>query len=172
LLFRVAEEWLRELVSRNEKDIQGIPGVWNRIHFCIYRHLAGIHSQPELTSLVFIHLRPDPEYKSTPLFKLKQAYSNQLVVLVQQGIDQGEFRSNISPGLVRDLIFGCLEHHTWGYLRKDSEFDPVTLTDEVMDLLKSGLSARQPTNDFVDSVARLESLVDKIRSDIPGKSGS
>lgn len=164
LLFQVAADWLRENVSRNEEDLAQIDGGWDQIRFYVSRHLATLHSQPELSSLVFIHLRPDPDYKSTELFQLTRAYSEQMVNVIQRGITKGELRGDVSPNLVRDIIFGSLEHRSWSYLRGEGGFSPAKIADELMDCLRLGLAVRTKSEELDETIARLESVVATLRS--------
>ncbi|MFD2675778.1 TetR/AcrR family transcriptional regulator C-terminal domain-containing protein [Camelimonas lactis] len=96
--------------------------------------------------LVFQELRTDPDYRSTRLFQLNQAYTQRIVDVVRSAQERHEFRREIAPALVRDMLFGCMEHRTWAFLRGEGDFDAPSLADEITDLIcRSGALARAAT---------------------------
>ena len=162
LMFRVAEDWFEEMISTDEPTLAAVRGTWNRLRFIIHRHLTSIRSQPDLSRLVFQHLRPDPGYRDTRLFALHQSYTSRLTSLVQEGIEAGDIRADLSPALVRDMIYGCIEHRTWAFLREEGDFDPDALADQVTDLVRHGLQTRDEPSGLDEALARLEHAVDRL----------
>ena len=79
---------------------------------------------------------------------------------------QGEFRPDVSPALVRDMIYGCIEHRTWAFLRNEGDFDTDATADGITDVVYGGLVARKPEDEpmakalsrLEDATARLERL--------------
>jgi len=59
--------------------------------------------------------------------------------IVREGMDAGELRTDIPLRLVRDMIYGCVEHRTWAYLRGEGNFDVDESADAIVDLVLSGL---------------------------------
>jgi len=119
-----------------------------------------------LSRLVFQELRPDPEYRKTRLFQLNQTYTDRIVGIVKASIANGEFRSDISPSLVRDMIYGAVEHRTWAFLRNEGDFNIDKTADGITEMIYCGLSARparetigQTTERLEKAVARLETMV-------------
>ena len=65
---------------------------------------------------------------------------------------------------MRDLIFGCAEHHAWAYLRGEGQFSPDDAADAITNLVYQGL-AREGVRKgaTVDaSVHRLEQAVQRL----------
>jgi hypothetical protein len=54
----------------------------------------------------------------------------------------GEFRSYISTRMVRDLIFGGVEHHTWSYLRGEGTFSVDGTANSIADMVYRGMAAQ------------------------------
>jgi AcrR family transcriptional regulator len=168
LLVRVVEHWYEEMLARDEEQFVSVRGVWNRIRFIVHHHLATIRREPALSRLVFQELRPDPDYRNTRLFQLNQAYTHRIIDVIKAGVAEGELRADVSSTLVRDMIYGCVEHRTWAYLRGEGDFDPNHTADAIVDLVLRGLEnasakAAEPGGERLalrleQAVARLERL--------------
>src|ERR1700704_4680948 len=115
LLVRVVEHWYEEMLARDDEQFASVRGTWNKIRFITHHHLASIRREPALSRLVFQELRPDPDYRTTRLFQLNQAYTHRVIDVVKAAAATGELRSDGSPSLVRDMIYGCIEHRTWAF---------------------------------------------------------
>lgn len=161
LLQRVAEEWFVEMMEQAEAGFGAVKGEWNRIHFIVYSHLESIRREPGLSRLVFQELRPDPLYRTTRLFTLNREYTHRLIEVVRDGVARGVFRSEASPALVRDMVYGAIEHRTWAFLRNEGDFDAETVAREITDMIYAGLlPASGGSRD--DVMARLDLLTDRL----------
>lgn len=166
LLVRVVEHWYEEMLARDDEQFASVRGTWNQIRFIVHHHLSSIRREPALSRLVFQELRPDPSYRKTRLFELNQVYTHRIIDVVKAAVAQGEFRADVSPHLVRDMIYGCVEHRTWAFLRNEGDFEIEKTADSIADIIYRGLIVNKPGDDAVagtlsrleDAVARLERL--------------
>lgn len=164
LMFKMAEAWFEDMIASDGGTLPSISGTRNRLRFLVHRHLISIHEEPDLSRLVFQHLRPDPDYRATKLFALNRAYTSRVVDVIKEGIAAGEIRPAVSPSLVRDVIFGCIEHRTWAFLRDERDYDPNALADQVIDLVWQGLDAGPPRPDIEPLLERLETALNGLES--------
>jgi TetR/AcrR family transcriptional regulator, fatty acid metabolism regulator protein len=171
LLVRVVEDWYEEMIARDEEQFAGVRGVWNQIRFIIHHHLASIRRDPALSRLVFQELRPAPDYRSTRVFQLNQQYTHRLIDVVKAGMAQGELRPDVSPGLVRDMVYGCIEHRTWAFLRNEGEFDLDATADAIADIVYRGLAAEAPSVSAAVTLERLEAAADRLERLAAAQSG-
>lgn len=165
LLQRVAEEWFVEMMASDEASFGAVRGEWNQLRFIIYHHLNSIRRDPGLSRLVIQELRPDPRYRETRLFQLHRDYANRVVDIVKRGIASGVFRPDASPGLVRDLVFGGIEHRTWAFMRREGDFDLDATADAITDMIFPGLLPRgaPPLDQRLETAAaRLEAAADRL----------
>ena len=92
--------------------------------------------------------------------------------VVKEAIDAGEFRADISPSFARDLIFGCIEHRTWAFLRSEGDFDVEETANKLTDIVCRGLASDQGVakssqrDAMPDVMARLESLVERLEKQV------
>jgi hypothetical protein len=67
--------------------------------------------------------------------------------LIKEGVQNGEFRDDISPSHIRQIILGAIEHLCLPALIFDYEISPDKLTDDICDIVFEGI-ARKPKNNF------------------------
>jgi hypothetical protein len=61
--------------------------------------------------------------------------------------------------LVRDLIYGCIEHRTWAFLRNEGDFDADATADGITDIVYAGLVASKPEDEpMAKALARMEDI--------------
>lgn len=161
LMFRMAEAWFEEMIADDATTLVAISGTQNRLRFVIHRHLTSIHNQPDMSRLVFQHLRPDPDYRKTRLFALNRDYTARVIEVIEAGIAAGEVRPDVLPSLVRDAIFGGIEHRTWTFLRNEGDFVPDALAEQVLDLVWNGLHIPQEALSNIDILCRIEALLQR-----------
>lgn len=163
LMIRVAEEWLEELM-REEQDLPGIRGTWNRLRHLIWRGLTLMHQQPEVSRFVIFEMRPSVGYRSSRLFQLNRRFTGQVRAVCEQAMQSGEFRTDVSPALLRDMIFGCIEHQTWAYLHGEGDFKVDALADAITNVIYRGMvvEPQQPDVRLGTVIERLEKAASSI----------
>lgn len=162
LFASVIEQWYGEMLLDHDEKLQQISGTWDRLRFMIWRHLAAIHDQPALSRLVFQVLREGDDYRQTAVFELNRAYTQTIVGIIKDGQALGEFHEDIQLRLVRDIIYGCIEHQTWAFLRGEGDFSPDKTADVIAELVYRGLAmpaadshGRERNRDLVDRLAQI-----------------
>ena len=165
LLVKVIEVWYEGMLADYQEQLSGIRGTRNRLRYMIWRHLKTIHDEPALCNLMFQFLRSGKDYSKTGVFNLNRNYTRQTLDIISEGVRKGELRGDVSLRLVRGMIYGCVEHTTWAYLRGEADFDVEKTADDVVELVLSGLQVRytgSPTGP--DIATRLENAVEKLEA--------
>jgi TetR/AcrR family transcriptional regulator, fatty acid metabolism regulator protein len=162
LLTKVVEAFYEDIFADYERQLQGVRGTWNRLRFLIWKHLSVIHEDPAMCRLIVHELRTWPQYRQSSVFRLNQRYTEATLAVVKEGVARGEFVQKVPLRIVRDLIFGCAEHHTWAYLRGEGQFSPDAAADAITNLVFQGL-ARSPEHAAATvDVQRLEQAVQRL----------
>jgi len=138
LLVNVAEDWLEEIFSIRP-DVMDMPDTHTRLQHVIAHSLFLAQQDPELTRFVLVVLRSDPNYRSSRIYELNRRYTSYVMNVVYDAISSGEFHSERSPLLIRDMIFGAIEHRIWTYLRNGEVFSISEEARGITDILFSGL---------------------------------
>jgi AcrR family transcriptional regulator len=170
LLIKVVEDFYENIFADYERQLQGVRGTWNRLRFLIWKHLSVMHGDPAMCRLIVHELRPWPQYRQSSVFKLNQRYTQRTLAVVKEGIARGEFQAQVPLQIVRDMIFGCAEHHTWAYLRGEGQFSPDEAADAITNLIYQGLARggeRAAAATVDGSVHRLEQAVQRLEGLTP-----
>lgn len=164
LIEKVAEHWYEEMLADYSANLDGVHGTRNRLRFIIHHHLSIIKKEPALARMVFQEFRPAKNYRSTRLFALNQTYTQRIVEIVKAAILDGEFRGDFSPALVRDMIFGGIEHHVWAFLRNEGDFDVGRTANAVTDFVCRALSDADagPADRVTAALSRIEAVADRL----------
>ena len=162
LLVKVMGAWYESMMADYELHLAGISGTRNRLRFMIWRHLKTIYEEPAACNLIFRSLRPGEDYTATAVFEANRLYTRRTLDIVVEGIETGELRDVPLP-LVRDMIYGCIEHRTWAYLRGEGHFDLDETADAIVDLVMGGLQKTPGPSDITSELAvRLERAVERL----------
>jgi hypothetical protein len=118
--------------------------------------------------LVLMELRSAPDYRATTVFDMNREYTQRTVEIVEAAVASGEFRPGISPPLVRDMIYGAIEHHTWAYLRGEGDFSADEVADSLADMVYRALAshpraeAPSEARHLSQAIDRLEKIADRL----------
>ena len=77
-------------------------------------------------------------YKSTP-YKLVKNYSDIVLDIIKEGIENGEIRDDLSPTLIRQSILGSIEHVCLTSILFSREISPDLLTEELCEFIFKGI---------------------------------
>lgn len=141
LLSRVAEDWFEEMLKL-APELESISGAYDRLRLVIAHDLEVIRKEPALTRYLYLELRPAPDYRGSRAHELNVQFTGIVQKVVEDGIASGDFRADVDPRMVRDLVFGAIEYRTWGYLRGEKSFPVETTADEITALIFRAISAR------------------------------
>lgn len=157
LLTKVVDDWFEEVLS-SDSNLASIRGTWNRLRHLTWRALQAIRSQPALSRYMLLEIRRDPDYRHTRSFKLNRRFTAEVSEVFASAIASGEFRSDVSPVLLRDMVFGCIEHSTWKFLRGEGDFAIDEVADGIATVIMRGMTAPTdpPAGRLEEVTARLE----------------
>lgn len=158
LMLRVAEQWLEELLAE-DFGLGSIRGTWNRLRHLIWRGLQLMHNEPAISRFVMFEMRPSAAYRTTRVFQLNRRFTGEVRAVCEEAIQTGEFRNDVSPALLRDMIFGCIEHQTWAFLHGEGDFQLNELADSITNVIYRGMATRAPAED--DRVEKVVKRLEK-----------
>jgi AcrR family transcriptional regulator len=161
LLIKVAEQWFDEMLREDHRSVSG-RGTLEALRQLVWRNLSLVRREPALTRFVLLDLRPDPAYRSMSIFELNRRFTAQVAEVLREGVQTGELRGDVPINLLRDMIFGCIEHQTWAYIRGEGDFSVDDVTDGIATVIFRGMRAETATTkvggeqDLGEVVRRLE----------------
>ena len=169
LLIKVAEQWFDEMLREDHRSVSG-RGTLEALRQLVWRNLSLVRREPALTRFVLLDLRPDPAYRSMSIFELNRRFTAQVAEVLREGVQTGELRGDVPINLLRDMIFGCIEHQTWAYIRGEGDFSVDDVTDGIATVIFRGMRADTATpkaggeQDLGEVVRRLERVAARLEN--------
>jgi len=164
LLLKVIEQWYQGMVEAYSRDLPGISGIRERLRFVIWRHLRTIYDNPQLCRLMFQEIRSEHDYYELDVHGTIRRYSKFVMDVVEEGVRAGEFRGDIPLPLIRDMVFGCIEHRAWNYISGRGDLDIEETADQLLSMLCDGLAIRNETGDLRRETERLSKVADRLET--------
>lgn len=172
LLDRVICTFYEPLVTSAETGMAAIENPIDQLRFLIRHHLGAFERDPGLCRLIISEARNQEDYADSDVANLSRRYTKLAMNAVSQGAASGLLRDDVTPPVVRDAIFGAIEHLAWRTLAANRAV-PVGTADELATIILDGLRPRpsiadaapppalseQQTASLATRLARLESKV-------------
>jgi len=166
LLFEATRAFYEPLIAATREELTGVHGSRNRLRFVIHRQLQAFVRHPEMCRLIMQDIRPHDDYHGSVVRELNRKSTATVIGILEQARSDGELRADIQPTLVRDVIFGGIEHLAFRALAGRGTLDVERQADELTQLIWNGLLPRdeQPTENarLQQQIDRLEGLIDKL----------
>lgn len=159
LLGQVIEHWYGDLFGDYSRELEVIEGARNRFRYLAWRHLCTLREDPAMCRLIFTEVRSQPDYARSPTHRMNLRYTGLLMDVIREGAKSGEFRTDLPLELMRDLVYGGIEHHAWRFLYGSGRLDVEKITEQLVDLLCNGIFAAppaRPDDRLPELVERLE----------------
>jgi len=171
LLVKVLEGWYEGLLADYARELPGVRGPKSRLRYVIWRHLRAVRDEPQLSRLMFLEVRAHEDYPRSTLYALNRRYTALLTGVLAEGAATGELRDDVPARLVRDLVYGGIEHLTWRYVSGLGRLDIERESDDLLRILWDGIAAPAAVvpagagaTALARQVLRLERIADRLES--------
>lgn len=139
LLARVISEWYSRKNDELEQELAHTASVRSRLRYLIAAHLRNLRDSPALLRLVLREARSSDAGFREIVGKLNQRYTGHIRLTIKAGVESGEFSSDTPVHLVRDMIYGGIEHHATRYLMGEGNLDVESVADQLLQLVLHGV---------------------------------
>ena len=138
------------LTSFYERSIAGIEAkvvkgktFEQRLYALVSEHLRVFIADIDLCRLFISEVRTASDYRGSAIQQLNRRYTSILIKIVDAGIAEGEILPDIDPRLVRDMLFGAIEHSSWRHANGSRPLDVERMARTMTDVLVNGLAVRR-----------------------------
>ena len=139
LLHQVLKEYLEQYLVQFERDLKGIKGALNKIRKLIWGHISVYSANRVFARILFLEVRNHLDYYSSDTYQIIKAYSKILLEIIEEGVRDGEIRSDVPPRLIRQVIFGSIEHVCLTGVIFKGEISPDDLTEDLCKFVFRGI---------------------------------
>jgi TetR/AcrR family transcriptional regulator, fatty acid metabolism regulator protein len=113
LLYQVMQTFHEAVIADMEAEVRSAEDFAGRLYRLIRHHLAVFIEDADLCRLFIREVRTADDYYNSLVHGLNRRYTSILLVILKQGLASGEVSAEVNPKVVRDLVYGTIEHLAW-----------------------------------------------------------
>ena len=160
LLFEVIRAFYEPVIELASETVSGIPDIRGRLRYLIWLQIRAFAEEPDVCRFIIAEARPMHDYYESEVADLNRRWTSLLVDVIKDGQADGTFRHDVAPTMIRDLVYGGIEHIAWGAATGHGEIDVEDVADGLTRLICEGIGSTQAEPSSLDArVTRLEGLV-------------
>ena len=147
LCIQVITRWYDEISSELERDVPRLPGVHAKLSHVVRAHLVTLLADGSgMCALVLGEGRAagsaEPELAEV-IAACKRRYTTPLMDALAEAQAQGQVRADMPLRLLRELVYGSMEHVLWDAITSAKRPDIDTTATQLTELIWSALVPRE-----------------------------
>jgi TetR/AcrR family fatty acid metabolism transcriptional regulator len=144
LLFSIASERMRDVLTLLKEHLQGIQDAESRLRKMVWFHLNYNDTHPGYARLLLLECRSCKDFYSSDAYQLIREYSAILYDILKQGVDDGVFRGDMSLHVARGIILGALDMENIGCLAAGEAENSVCDFESLASMIRSMIAPPTP----------------------------
>ena len=176
LVNRVLAEWATPFVERLTAELPHISGIRSQLTLIDIRFLRSIEETPKLHRVFYQELRWS-NYRGSELHRLNRRFAHSVVDVIEKASATGDLRDGVNPTMMRDMLFGGLEHIAMRTSFIGRALDVEAEAANYVELMLSGrlkpetdpIAPTKTLEPIAASLDRLAGLIDKMEHRLDGK---
>jgi AcrR family transcriptional regulator len=146
LLFAIPEKISNDTFEESSKVIPYIKGVEGKIRAILLFYVQLYQSNPNYSALVLLQLMSNKRFRHTPAHAAIRRSSHGLLDCIKAGIEDGTFKKDSNPYLIRSMFMGTVEHlfihwHMQGMPKRKPSI--VDMLDPLIEIVFDGIRAKK-----------------------------
>ena len=114
-------------------------GFREQLYILISEHLSVFVAERNLCRLFISEVRIASDYRGSAIQQLNRRYTSILVKMVEEAEACGEIPNKVDPRVVRDMLFGAIEHSAWRHTIGKRPLDVQSMARAITDIFLIGL---------------------------------
>jgi AcrR family transcriptional regulator len=149
LLHQILSEYLEQYRAQITHDLRGIKGVFNKLRKLIWSHINVYATNRVFAKVLLIEVRNYPDYYKSETYERVKEYSDIVLKIIEEGVQNKDIRDDISPKLMRYGILGSIEQVCLSGITFGRKIDPDNLTEQLCEFFFNGII--NPPGELADS---------------------
>lgn len=116
VLFSIAERYTQREYDRIVQIAPYVHGARERIRLIIQTYLEFYENNRLYTSVALLTLKGNRNFLKSKAYQVIRKSAQPIVDVYKQGVEEGVFRDDLDPYLVRNMVLGFIEHLTIQWL--------------------------------------------------------
>ncbi|MCF8095058.1 MAG: TetR/AcrR family transcriptional regulator [Desulfobacteraceae bacterium] len=146
LLHHVLAEYLKKFLLKMKKDLEDIHGPLDRLKMIMRNTLYFYNNDLVFAKILLIEVRNYPGYYESEPYQIIRIYANAITKIIEEGIEAGLIRNDITPSRLMQSIIGGLEHSFLPSIVFGYDIDSESLANEVYEIILNGVLRRKEEN--------------------------
>ena len=142
LLHSVLAKYLEDYVEKMELERKGIKGAAKKLRKLIRDTVYLYQKERVFAKILLLEVRNFSGYFESETYQIVRHYSKSLLNLIKDGIDNGEFRDDISPAHIRQIILGAIEHLCLPAVIFQYDVNADKMTDSIFNVILEGIAKK------------------------------
>ena len=146
LLFAIPEKITNETLEESSRVIPYIKNVEEKIRAILLFYVQLYQTNPHYSALVLLQLMSNKRFRETPAHAAIRKSSHSLLDCIKAGIEDGTFKKDSNPYLIRSMLMGTIEHlfihwHMQGMPKRKPGL--ADMLDPLIEIIFNGIRARK-----------------------------
>jgi TetR/AcrR family transcriptional regulator, fatty acid metabolism regulator protein len=143
LLYEVLRKFYERILLDLETQVFKHEAFSAQLEALIRRHLEVFVSDTDLCRLFISEVRTASDYEGSSIQELNRLYTSVLIRIVKDAVKTGEVRPEVNPKLLRDVIFGAIEHLARRHVNGKGNLRVTQTARDLTIMLTSGICGAQ-----------------------------
>jgi TetR/AcrR family transcriptional regulator, fatty acid metabolism regulator protein len=139
LLEHVLRKFYEGLIEDVGTKVGRETGFRDQLYVLISEHMSMFVAQRDLCRLFISEVRTASDYRGSAIQLLNRRYTSILVKMVDDAVASGEIPQTVDPRVVRDMLFGAIEHSAWRHTIGKRPLDVQGMARNITDIFLNGL---------------------------------
>jgi len=140
LLYEVLRQHFSRLWDQVQLDLKGIEGALNKLRKIIWANLYIYANHKVFARIIILEVRNSPDYFQSEAHLLERKYNRMIMDIIQEGIENGEIRGDITPGFIRSAIHGSIENVSLQRIIYNRELSSEEITENICKIIFKGIA--------------------------------
>ncbi|MGM8366360.1 TetR/AcrR family transcriptional regulator [Virgibacillus sp. W0181] len=139
ILISLFKEYMGQFIEKIEKSIDQKQNASDKLFTLIEMHFDQLADNHHLATVTQLELRQSKIDLRIEINNVLKPYLQVIDSIVQEGIEEGTFREDISRYVIRQMVFGTLDETVTTWVMKERRYNLVAQAAEVHQLITDGL---------------------------------
>lgn len=139
LLHFVLAEYLKKFLLRMEQDLSNIHNPLEKLKEIIRSTIYFYNNDLVFAKILLLEVRNYPGYYKSPPYEIIKIYTDNIVQIVEEAVEEGLLRKDIPPNRIMQIILGSIEHLFLPKILFGYDIDPDTLASQAYEGIFKGL---------------------------------
>lgn len=139
LLHHILHDYLVDFHREINNRVKQTTGALNKLQILMHGHIRLYDTNRVFAKILLLEVRNFPEYFDSDTYQLVKFYGNYITSIINEGVENGEIRNDISLSRIRNLILGGIEHVCMAPVIFNREIDSKSLASDLCVMIFQGI---------------------------------